>query len=279
MILPFYRHGALSDRESMDWLAAQLGQLKGFKCGTANNEGYDWRQEVVKSGLKLAEEVTTAQHKGDVLLVGHSQGGLVCRVAAIALVGKQHDGMYGQFTKCIKKWQSCNGAPKEGSMKLGVITIATPNAGVLTFGQMSVAGELLGRTTMKALDWLGRMRNLKDLTTPRLLEEFQNWRVDARYLSISGVCVNRYKRGKVRDLAEIWPIKRVSVRFDVPNDLLVEDSSTDLRQSLFRPEVDLANSYRHVRAFPESVSLDHGNVRTSHEVVKVISTNLSWLFA
>ncbi len=277
-ILPFYRHGVLSDSKSMAWLACQLEQTKRF--GGSNNKDYEWRDDVVDSGLNLAEDVRNAitGNGVDVLLVGHSQGGLVCRVAAVALAGK-HVGTCGQFTKRIIQWQCRNGVPKEGSMKLGVVTIATPNAGVLTFGQMSVAAELLGRGIMEVASLLGATRDLQDLTTPRLFQEFENWYVDAKYLSISGVCVNRYNRGWVRDLAELWPIKRVSVRFDVPNDLLVEDSSTDLRQSLIRPEVDLINSYRHVRVYPESTSLNHWGVRRSGEVVKVIAANLDWLFA
>ena len=275
-ILPFYRHGVLSDSKSMAWLACQLEQTNRF-C-KPNNKDYEWRDEVVDSGLNLAKEVLETARGGDVLLVGHSQGGLVCRVAAVALAG-EHVGTCGQFTKRIIQWRSRNGAPKEGSMKLGVVTIATPNAGALTFGQISVAANLLGRAIKRAASLLVGSRNLQDLTTPRLFQEFENWHVDARYLSISGVCVNRYKRGLVRDLAELWPLKRLSVRFDVPNDLLVEDSSTDLRQSLIRPEIDLINSYRHVRVYPKSISLDHWGVRRSGEVVKVIATNLDWLFA
>ena len=264
----------------MDWLACQLGQLEGFELDTPNNKDYKWWEKVVNAGLDLANEVIAAVRGDDnVLLVGHSQGGLVCRVATIALVGKQHDGRCGQFAERIKKWQSRNGAPKKGSMKLGVVMIATPNAGALTFGQMSVAVEQIGEPIIWILDRLGGFHNLEDLTTPRLFEELQNWCVDARYLSISGVSVNRYSRGMVHNLAEILPAIRVSVRFDVPNDGVVEDSSTDLRQSLFRPEVDLANNYRHVRAYPGSISLGHFGVRRSGEVVKVIETNLKWLFA
>ena len=276
MINPFYRHGILSNSESMEWLADQLGQTGRFS--EPNNENYSWRDEVVKSGLELADRVLAADDKSKVLLIGHSQGGLVCRVAAVALAGT-HLGTCGQFTERIVQWQYDHGAPNEALGKLAVVTIATPNAGAITFGQMSVAAELLGRTILEAARLLKRVSDLQDLTTPRLFQEFENWRVDARYLSVSGVCVNRYSRRWARNLAELWPIQRVSVRFDLPNDLVVEDSSTDLRQSLIRPEIDLARSYRHVRAYPKSISLGHSGVRKSHEVVKVIIGNLNWLFA
>ena len=104
---------------------------------------------------------------------------------------------------------------------------------------MSVTAELVGRTILKTAELLSGLADLEELATPRLFQEFENWCLDARYLSISGVCVNRYSRGWVRNLAEMVPIKRVSVRFDVPNDLVVEDSSTDLRRLLWLREVDL----------------------------------------
>ena len=274
MITPFYRHGILSKNDSMNWIVQRLAKEGCF--GKADNTTYQWKNDVVCSGLELANAVASTSGTDRVLLIGHSQGGLVCRVAAVALAG-EHSGTCGPFTERIAKWQLEKGGRAARPSKLGVVTIATPNAGAMTFGQMSVAAELLGRTVARAAELLCRVSDLKDLTTPRLFQEFENWRVDARYLSISGVCVNRYRRGWVRNLAELWPIKRVSVRCDVPNDLVVEDSSSDLRQSVIRPEVDLANSYRHVRAYPESITLSHSGVRESEEVAKVIIENLCWL--
>ena len=273
IIRPFYRHGIRSDHQSMLWLANKLGEQPRF--AEANNEPYDWSDDVVKAGLDLAAQVVShGAEEEAVLLVGHSQGGLVCRVAAVALVGNLL-GKGGEFTQEIRKWQ------RKRSVKfvktLGVVTIAAPNAGAITFGQMSVAAELLGRTLAGATDLLDRMCNLKDLTTTRLFEEFENWRVNARYLSISAVCVNRYQRGWAQDVAELLPTRRVAVRWDVPNDGVVEDSSTDLRRSVIRPEVNLAEDYRHVRAYPGSIRLNHSSVRESPEVAKVIVENLEWL--
>ena len=260
----------------MEWLAQKLGQ--NGRLGPANNEDYEWSDEVVKSGLELADSVlSTTSPQSSVLLVGHSQGGLVCRVASVALSGEHVGSSYGPFTQKISRWQCCKRVKKESQRALGVVTIASPNAGAMTFGQMSVAAELFGRTLLGAACLLGGVSDLKDLTTPRLFQEFENWRVNARYLSISAVCVNRYNRGAVGNLAELWPFKRVSVRFDVPNDLLVEDSSTDLRKSVIQPEVNLVEDYKHVRAYPSSILLHHSNVRESEEVAEVIVDNLKWL--
>ena len=277
MISVFYRHGILSDNGSMACLAGKLGEQK--EITHSYNYAYDWKDQIVTSGFQLAREVLEYNTTEHVMLVGHSQGGLVCRVAAVALKGRSIRNC-GPFTNIITEWQRCNGNNvfNEGERRLAVVTIATPNAGAMSFGQMSVAAELLGRTIMETTSLLTKLRNLEDLTTPRLFQEFEKWHVDARYLSISGVCVNRYSRGAVRNLAELWPLRRVSVRFDVPNDLLVEDSSTDLRQSLIRPEIDLTDNYRHFRAYPRSISLNHSGVRESDEVGNLIVENLNWLF-
>ena len=275
MISPFYLHGIFTDSKSMKFLAKELGKIDGF-C-TPNNQGYKWQDKVVESGLALASEVVRAKPRDRVLLVGHSQGGLVCRAAAIALAGI-HCGTCGPFTNRILQWRCKHKPPLVAEGNLAVVTIATPNAGAFTKGQMSVLTGMLFPLVTAAVEHLSKMHNHKDLATPRLFEEFENWHVKARYLSISGVRVNRFSLNWVRDLAEVPPLRRPSVRFDVPNDFVVEDSSTDLRQSVIRPEVDLTDSYRHVRAYPKSTSLDHFGVRKSGEVVKVIEENLDWLF-
>ena len=276
-IRPFYRHGIMSSKESMDYLVQRLGDTGYFR--QANNECYKWNRPVVESGLKLAcQALPTIQAGEQVLLVGHSQGGLVCRVAAVALAGK-HLGTCGPFTNRISQWQSGKKLSAVDRRTLGVVTIATPNAGAMTFGQTSVAAELLGRTILEAAGLLHQLSNIEDLVTPRLFQELENWQVNARHLSISAVCVNRYNRGLVGSLKELLPMRRVSVRFNVPNDLVVEDSSTDLRQSLIRPEVDLVENYKHVRAYPTAISLDHSSIRESPEVAKVIAENLDWIFA
>ena len=271
-ISPFYRHGMMSNCNSMVWLAKQLGKNRRFN--QANNVNYRWRNNIVDSGLGLADQVLAGNHNSRVLLIGHSQGGLVCRVAAVALKG-QHLKTCKAYTKKFQQWK--NEQENCFSGELAVVTIATPNTGAMTFGQMSLAAELTARGVLEFAD-LGGFHNVRDLTTPRLFEEFQNWQVDARYLSISGVSVNRYSRGSVATLAEFWPVKRVSVRFDLPNDLVVEDSSTDLRQSLIPPEIDVAEFYQHVRTYPTSIHLDHFSILESPEVVRLIKDRINWLF-
>lgn len=275
MITPFYRHGILSNSGSMTWLAHELGKTGKFY--EPNNETYEWRDMILCSGLSLATSVLASGYKDKVLLVGHSQGGLVCRVAAVALTGR-HLGTTSFYTQRVIDWRRKHGAPDKFSGKLAVVTLATPNSGAMSFGQMSVAAEILTKSTMEAARVLGNVCNLGDLVTPRLFQEFENWRVHAKYLSISAVCVNRYRRGLLRNLAALLPIRRISVRFDLPNDNLVEDSSTDLRQCLIRPEVDLTNCYRHTRVYPNSIELDHKSVRESSDVANVIKKNLGWLF-
>ena len=176
MISPFYRHGIFSDSKRMAFLTRELGKTGRF--GEPNNEDYEWRNEVADSGLELAGKVVATASGEPVLLVGHSQGGLVCRMAAIALAGT-YLGTCGQLTTRILRWQRQHRVPKATPMKLAVVTIATPNAGGMTFGQMSVTAELSGRAIMATAN-RGGFHNLKDLTTPRLFQEFEKWQVDAR---------------------------------------------------------------------------------------------------
>ena len=190
----FYRHGVNADRESMRCLAVKLA--KDNRIENLGNTSYDWRQDVTDSGLALAKEVVSEAGSHDVLLVGHSQGGLVCRVAAVALTGKLRAGMAGG--KVANRIAECQKKHLKGwhCRKLGVVMIATPNAGALTFGQQSVAVEWTLQFTRRFIpeidiSEISGLHNLKDITTPRLFERLQNWEVDAKYLSISGTRVSR----------------------------------------------------------------------------------------
>ena len=276
MIRLFCRHGMMSDHSSMAWLASELMKTKKF-CQPPDNKDYEWRAPVVDSGLELADDILTSGHSGKVLLVGHSQGGLVCRVAATALAGEPR-ASNEDATDQISEWQERRLKGGKFPGKLAVVSIATPNSGAMTFGQMSIAAELSARFALRAAKMLDGIFNLEDLMTPRLFKTLENWRVPAKHLSISAVRVNRYSRGTLRNLSELLPMERISVRLDLPNDTVVEDSSSDLRQSLIPPEIDVDRGYRHVRAYPGSVNLNHFNVRESKAVVSLITDSLDWLF-
>lgn len=270
----FVRHGILSNAKAIEGLANRLATLPDFEH--MDNRDYPWKCPVIKTGLKLAEQVLDRPEKADAaLLVGHSQGGLVCRVAAIALKGRPR-GTCGEST-AIRDWQEKRSKARDKLVSLGVVTIATPNCGALGLGQMSMTTEVLSRAGLALADYAG-LSNLKDLTTPRLFQEFEHWSVTARYLSVSGVRVNRFKKSLWDRAAEIKHVDRFAVRLEKPNDGIVEDSSTDLRQSLIRPEVDLEQCYRHARAYPHSIELGHYGIQESMHVYDVIRCNISWLF-
>lgn len=260
----------------MAWLASELMKTKKF-CQPLDNKDYEWRAPVVDSGLELADCILASGQSEKVLLVGHSQGGLVCRVAATALTGEPR-ASNEDATDQIIEWQELQLKGGKFPGKLAVVSIATPNSGAMTFGQMSIAAERSARFVLLAAELLDGVFNYKDLMTPRLFKTLENWRVPVRHLSISAVCVNRYSRRTLRDWSVVVPMKLISVRLDLPNDNVVEDSSSDLRQSLIPPEINLDGDYRHVRAYPGSVDLDHSNVRESKAVVNLILDNLDWLF-
>lgn len=272
----FLRHGILSTHDEMNRLATQFQDLPGNL--RVNNQAYAWKSPVVDSGLELASQVLEATDAGPTVLVGHSQGGLVCRVAATALAGKRRSEG-GTVSEKVCTWQQNNPDAFNLDNGLGVVTIATPNCGALALGQLSAKAELMirigenvaARTRCSLEDFSG-LYNLKDLTTPRLFQELQNWRVRAHYLSVSGARVNRFGRN-----AWGYATDGLGVRLALPNDGIVEDVSTDLRHSLITPEVDLKDSYRHARSYPNAICLGHGEVRESPDVFAVIKDNLKWL--
>ena len=269
----FLRHGFLSSADAMAELAGRFRKLPAVTG--VDNEDYPWRDPVVQSGIGLAEQVLDGGETSRVLLVGHSQGGLVCRVAAIALKGEPR-GTQGLSTKDILDWRKEHRGDIDRIVGLGVVTIGTPNCGALALGQMSITTELAARALLRLSDYAG-LSDLRDLTTPRLFREFEHWSVDARYLSVSGVRVNRFRKGLFDRAADVRPADRLAVRLEKPNDGIVEDGSTDLRQALIRPEVDTERCYRHVRTYTNSIELGHCDLQGSADVFEVIKNNLPWL--
>ena len=270
----FVRHGILSDSRAMATLERRLCALPDVE--DVDNRDYLWKNPVVETGPELARQVlATAESGDDVLLVGHSQGGLVCRMAAIALKGTRR-GTAGQPIREIQDWQKEQRERRGQVGNVGVVTIGTPNCGALTLGQMSVITELVARAALPLADYAG-LYNLKYLTTPQLFRELEHWSVNANYLTVSGVRVNRFRKGLWDRAADITPADKFAVRLEKPNDGIVEDSSTDLRQSLIRPEVDLERCYRHRRAYRNSIELGHCDLQASEDVFEVIERNFSWL--
>ena len=278
-------HGILSKPENMGPLSRSLAdpQVK------THVHSYAWRTDsVLASGIKLASTVGDLVDEpgapSDVVLVGHSQGGLVCRVAAAALhdpngleAGIKHVKFVGgpayrePALGALQKLKAVQPGGVAVNL-LGVAMLGTPNSGAMTFGQLS----MLGRAASGAMAWLGdrtgHARNIAELTTDRLFRVLQRARVEnVRYLSISGSSLNRFSRASWTDVADLPVVGRFGINLNLPNDGVVEDESVDLRQSVLPTEIaDLDTDYDHIRLFRDCTDVGHSKLHETPEVVQCL---------
>src|ERR1700733_9856452 len=74
------RHGFSSSASTFAGLAGFLQSQ--IPSATIDNRSYPWRDSVLVNGARLAHDILTNHPKDrPLVLVGHSMGGLVCRVA------------------------------------------------------------------------------------------------------------------------------------------------------------------------------------------------------
>lgn len=277
-------HGILSNADNM--LELQNG-ISGPGV-TAYRHPYEWRKtSVLVSGMGLAEAVRglVDEAKGDleeVVLIGHSQGGLVSRVAAAALENPDglkagiealthSGGLEGYKGEALRAWEHFerSGTGHRPVRLRGVATLATPNSGALTFGQLSIAGRLISG----GLSWIGektgQAKDLSELTTDRLFRVLQYVHIaNVRYLSISGSASNRFSKASWTEVVGELPLLgRLGINLELPNDLIVEDESVDMRESVLPTEIaDLSSQYEHVRLFRNCTDVDHAKIHRAPEV-------------
>jgi pimeloyl-ACP methyl ester carboxylesterase len=276
----FLRHGILSSAERMADLGTAIAEASVSKTRIeVNNKSYPWRNSVLLNGIELATQVRDRIECKDldhVVLVGHSQGGLVCRVAAAAL--SSQEGLQQAITKAgyidgryrceaIKKLKMLESPEKVAQKLRGVITLATPNSGAMTFGQLALSGKIaLGIAQL--IGAAGIAVNLADLTTDRLFRILQHVKVRGiRYLSISGSAVNRFSFFSPSDLSEIPLASRLGVHLKLPNDWIVEDESANIENAVLPPEIaDVQEQYEHIRWYPDCSQVTHPGVHANSDV-------------
>jgi hypothetical protein len=219
-------------------------------------------------------------------------GGLVCRVANIALEGANLASvMAGQG----KSWAyppadieraevfGRRSVPVQKAEICGVITLAAPNSGAMTKAQTASLvnlatlwhgispGSLVGAAkslgSVASAYFNARYESTKDLTGIRVFRMFQHFHVGNRCLSISGSKINMLAGANLLGKS----IKFAGVEVALPNDEIVEDRSVDLNQSVLPHEFD-HGQYTHVRAYEDCTFVDHFNIYDMHVVRE------SWLW-
>lgn len=273
-------HGVKSNAENLEHLRSHIQDTCcGFGVACHANT-YSWASSIVESGLKLANAILreSLKHQGArrVILVGHSQGGLVCRVAAAAIKGTFKTAPadfvgpepHKRLAKELKDWKDTNHSQCEKVDVLGVIMLATPNSGAVTYGQLSL-GARIGSAAMSGLSSLVGIKNLNELTTDRLFRVFQLVTVPGvPYLSISGSLVNRHT-GLSKNSVNLVPgLGKLAPYFELPNDELVEDVSVDLAYSTLPHEV--VGEYEHIRRYRDCSDVSHTGIHKSWQVKKIV---------
>jgi pimeloyl-ACP methyl ester carboxylesterase len=290
------RHGINSSPESMEFLREWLERVEGSEPQPEmNNEAYAWKRPVLEQGIAFARriiELYRPEKHRRIILIGHSQGGLLCRVAAVLLAGRStvvghglsavNASAFGRdVAQLLATWTSDDrtNATRVAPALAGLVMLATPNAGAFTFGQLSLLGRLSAAGLRGLVSPFG-VRDLPDLMTDRLPRLLQHYRVGSiKYVSISGSAVSRYSGLQYEDLADLPYLGRLGVRLELPNDSVVEDVSVDLANGPLPCEIeDLAAQYEHVRAYIDCTAVAHTSIHSAPEVAELVKHRLrKWL--
>lgn len=286
------RHGIFSDRKAMEPLEEDLLR---HGVGVTDNRNYAWRQPILHSGIELANQILQAIRGNAaierIVLVGHSQGGLVSRVAVAALCAHDDLAMYvhildgedpyyfGRAARDLETLAAQFRAELERAPELirAVVMLGTPNAGAFTHGQLSLMATIAVRAGLLVGNITG-LSNFEELTTEKLFRVLQNVEVrDVQYLSISGSLFNRYRLAGWSRLSELPVISRMAPSLDLPNDTVVEDESVDIREAPLPSEIaDLDTQYRHIRTYRDCTSVGHTMVQSDANVLAIVADDRIW---
>jgi hypothetical protein len=151
-------------------------------------------------------------------------------------------------------------APRQTKL---IVTMATPNSGAMLDAQINVIAKLL-KTPFSM-----HKSSIKDLTTDRLFRLMQYFSVDTPVLSISGSGWNRF--GKAPSGFMLW-FGRLAGRLHLPNDMIVEDRSVDLVQSILPNEFVSGPEakYLHVCRYVDCTDVIHTNIYDHWKVREIV---------
>ena len=254
------RHGFKSDHQPFIKIS---NQLRGsFTGAVVDNEDYNWTKPVLENGVKLALGILKEYEDSRPLcLIGHSMGGLVCRVANLALTRTvEFQNYMAVFTIAggpsyldpVQKLMS-QLRPREVS---GLVTLATPNSATLTYGQ--IAGWMKMSKLAATLGFPNKTASFVDLTTDRLFRVLQRFRTGTPTLSVSGSAHNRFSKKPLT----LGVLVGIAGKLAMPNDGLVEDRSVDLKASILPNEICHmgTSKYVHLREYLNCTDVEHSTI-------------------
>jgi pimeloyl-ACP methyl ester carboxylesterase len=237
--------------------------------------GYDWKQSVLRSGAELADLIfKDGGEQWPLLLVGHSMGGLVSRVANVILsdpvsfasfVWTLSAFGYQDDINFLKSRDFGHKAKREVN---GIVTLATPNSGAMLQGQVSSYAALIQWAVNQVIS--PRLPSVLDLTTDRLFRLLQHFATSTPVLSVAGSQMNRFTTGSGQIVRSAV---KLGLNLTLPHDLVVEDVSVDLSKSILPNEVMHHGNapYVHLRAYEDCTDVTHFNIHEKQVVAKYIA--------
>lgn len=270
----YLRHGICSSSSPFVPLEQYLAGK--FPNSTIDNVSYNWRDSVLVNGARLAYQVLNGPQDRPVVLIGHSMGGLLCRVANIIMEDPQKfdllvANLAPQLTyKQTDVLEIANYRFSDRAMVAPafLVGLATPNSGAMLHGQVSGIPSLL----KLALNLFPptNLESVADLTTDRLFRFLQNFCSTTPTLSISGSKGNRFARGS--GSISSW-FGKIGLRIEMPNDLIVEDRSVDLHYSILPNEaIHIGNAkYLHARGYRDCTDVWHSNIYDDPNAREIIT--------
>jgi len=270
--LIFLLHGFNSKPSAMAQLETFVG--KSLPLAQIDKYGYNWKQSVLRSGAELADTVFSLPDPTvSVYLVGHSMGGLVCRVANAILANPNQFSslipwlMPFGFQDDINFLKRFSFSQRTARLINGVITLATPNSGAMLQGQVSglLAAIQFGLSRFSSL----RHQSVLDLTTDRLFRLLQSFSVSNPVLSISGSLGNRFAVGSGQ-ISKL--LGSGGLNLSIPHDSVVEDVSVDLTKSILPNECVSHGSspYLHLRAYQDCIDIGHSGIHDSRIIADYV---------
>jgi triacylglycerol esterase/lipase EstA (alpha/beta hydrolase family) len=269
----YVSHGFNSNASNMAQLTALLQQS--LPSATIHAFDYDWKQSVVRSGAELAETIfDDVLEDQPLLLVGHSMGGLVSRVANVILSTPADFAAlvpllsYFEYQDDINALKAYGFASRSKRKVNGIVTLATPNSGALLQGQVSSYMALVQWAVNRAASF--RHPSVQDLTTDRLFRLLQNFSAPTPLLSISGSKMNRFTTGAGQIVSSAG---KLGLTLTLPHDLLVEDVSVDLSKSILPNEVMHHGDapYLHLRAYENCTDVTHSSIHNIQVIADYIA--------
>lgn len=234
---------------------------------------YDWTQSIERSAEELSNTLRARYPETGLTLVGHSMGGLVCRLTALRA--------------------------DRPTIRL-IFLLGTPNLGAFRTAQLGVLAQLTKATVGKVWGMNPRYQGLLDLTRVDKLFashlEAKSYDDTIDYVSIPGCFFHEGRDVEsgfrdvgrtgfsTLDLFTVFATGRSpfwTVRLQRPHDGIVERSSNCLIPSSYgrRSEKDRSindidqlepATYAHVEAFPTCGELLHVDIHRNAEVIALV---------